>query len=370
MSLLNYFKRRTTATAPVVANDDAQPDVTSSSNPGQSYADFVDNDAKEPEAVDDLVMFDHNVPAVNSPRVLSKQCPRCKRTRPLLTGYAKSRKYKSGHASWCKQCDKERSVNYPRRVAAAQRIEAARSQAIADGWQVRVHTKTQFHTIWRPSEEYLDCYEVRTPNNYVILLDAIGFEKIRDRCLSVTVTVRDGREKVRVSLKSNDNHSVELSRFLCDCTTGDSVQIDHINRNRYDARLCNLRRTDAQGNARNHSLQQNNTSGWNGVTHNRAAKRYVVRVYDKGSEKTYETFNYDRTPAGDTQEQAFQRAKARRIQSDLATGFRNGWAVDHPDIPAALPSTISTLAASSAAAASPLSSSAGANTTSTSVRSP
>lgn len=58
-------------------------------------------------------------------------------------------------------------------------------------------------------------------------------------------------------------------------------QIDHINGNRSDNRIENLREVDAAGNARNHPLHRNNTSGEVGVTWSARRSKWMVRVGSK-----------------------------------------------------------------------------------------
>lgn len=57
-----------------------------------------------------------------------------------------------------------------------------------------------------------------------------------------------------------------------------SEQIDHINGDRSDNRIENLREVDAAGNARNHQMRSSNTSGEIGVTWNATRKKWMVRV--------------------------------------------------------------------------------------------
>lgn len=55
-------------------------------------------------------------------------------------------------------------------------------------------------------------------------------------------------------------------------------QVDHINGDRADNRLCNLREVDNQQNQRNVRLTRNNTSGVCGVHWNRRANRWHARI--------------------------------------------------------------------------------------------
>lgn len=55
-------------------------------------------------------------------------------------------------------------------------------------------------------------------------------------------------------------------------------QIDHINGDRSDNRIENLREVDAAENARNHSMHRNNTSGHVGVTWSAMRNKWMVRA--------------------------------------------------------------------------------------------
>lgn len=57
-----------------------------------------------------------------------------------------------------------------------------------------------------------------------------------------------------------------------------SAQIDHINMNRGDNRLCNLREASHADNIRNRSAQANNTSGFKGVTFNKRSAKYEASI--------------------------------------------------------------------------------------------
>jgi hypothetical protein len=55
-------------------------------------------------------------------------------------------------------------------------------------------------------------------------------------------------------------------------------QIDHINRNKSDNRLINLRAVTAQQNQWNHGIPKNNTTGYLGVSYYRLEKKYRARI--------------------------------------------------------------------------------------------
>jgi hypothetical protein len=58
--------------------------------------------------------------------------------------------------------------------------------------------------------------------------------------------------------------------------------IDHINGNTKDNRICNLRSVTHQVNLKNCKLSKNNTSGVNGVRFNKNINRWVARIFDGG----------------------------------------------------------------------------------------
>ena len=62
----------------------------------------------------------------------------------------------------------------------------------------------------------------------------------------------------------------------------DGFEIDHINGDRSDNRIVNLRLVDRTGNSQNHALRSNNTSGRVGVHwHNKAAKWCAIICVNK-----------------------------------------------------------------------------------------
>ncbi len=63
-------------------------------------------------------------------------------------------------------------------------------------------------------------------------------------------------------------------------------EIDHINRNRQDNRICNLRDATSQENKINSGLKSNNTSGIKGVSWDKKCNRWRVQARVNGK-KTY-----------------------------------------------------------------------------------
>ena len=56
------------------------------------------------------------------------------------------------------------------------------------------------------------------------------------------------------------------------------IYMDHINRNRTDDRLCNIRHASSQCNARNAKTKNNNTSGVTGVHFRKDTDEWVARI--------------------------------------------------------------------------------------------
>lgn len=56
-------------------------------------------------------------------------------------------------------------------------------------------------------------------------------------------------------------------------------EVDHINHDRSDNRWANLRLVDRSQNRRNHSLSPRNTSGYNGVTWHKGARKWQAQLH-------------------------------------------------------------------------------------------
>ncbi len=76
------------------------------------------------------------------------------------------------------------------------------------------------------------------------------------------------------------------------------LQIDHINRNRSDNRLCNLRAITQMENCHNQTLRSTNVSGYTGVFWHNQSKKWRSKI----------TINYKHIHLGgfDTKEEAYQ----------------------------------------------------------------
>jgi hypothetical protein len=110
--------------------------------------------------------------------------------------------------------------------------------------------------------------------------DLEDYAKIKDFCWFL----QEGYV-VSSTLRTSTNKSLFLHRLVMDLDSlsEDSILVDHINKNRVDARKSNLRYADKKSNAHNCNVSKNNTSGVTGVSFNKRYKKwesYVV-VEDK-----------------------------------------------------------------------------------------
>ena len=67
--------------------------------------------------------------------------------------------------------------------------------------------------------------------------------------------------------------------------------IDHINGDRSDNRLVNLREASRAENGRNRGANRNNTSGYKGVSWHKANRRWVAQVYSEAGNRHLGCFN-------------------------------------------------------------------------------
>jgi len=84
--------------------------------------------------------------------------------------------------------------------------------------------------------------------------------------------------------KKPDNHYAcrndfgPLHRHILGLKRGDKSVVDHINRNRFDCRLCNLRITNQSVNARNHNISKINKSGYSGVHFEKDRQKWTANI--------------------------------------------------------------------------------------------
>lgn len=95
---------------------------------------------------------------------------------------------------------------------------------------------------------------------------------------------------IHVDGKTYVSHRLAWVYIFGDNTLYESDQIDHINHDRTDNRIENLRIVDRSNNQRNRAKNKNNTSGFCGVTWNKANNRWQVQIMVKGKAKYLGSF--------------------------------------------------------------------------------
>lgn len=80
---------------------------------------------------------------------------------------------------------------------------------------------------------------------------------------------------------------VMYHNLITGCDTKNQV-VDHVNRNTLDNRLSNLQVTDNIGNARNHSLQKNNKTGYSAICISK--NKYMVQIGVGNGKRIYKEF--------------------------------------------------------------------------------
>jgi hypothetical protein len=73
------------------------------------------------------------------------------------------------------------------------------------------------------------------------------------------------------------NHSKKLHHFILPKKEG--FEIDHINRNRFDNRRCNLRYVTPSQNQWNKSMEHDNKSGFRGVSWHSLRNKWRARIH-------------------------------------------------------------------------------------------
>lgn len=104
---------------------------------------------------------------------------------------------------------------------------------------------------------------------HTFMFDAEDYEKIKNICW--TVNANSGRVSSRIN-----NKIIRLHRYILDITDSHII-IDHINNKPFDNRKCNLRIANKSLNGINRPKNQNNTSGYKGVTTLKNG-RYMARI--------------------------------------------------------------------------------------------
>ena len=128
-------------------------------------------------------------------------------------------------------------------------------------------------------------------------------------CIDAT----NGYRKVTFNYKQYSAHVLVWIYFFG--AIPDGMVIDHINRNRSDNRIENLRVVSASGNARNRDMSSNNLSGFNGV-HYRPTRqgkpRWSAQITVEGEIIRLGTYKNK------------EDAIAARKSADILYGYENG----------------------------------------------
>lgn len=91
----------------------------------------------------------------------------------------------------------------------------------------------------------------------------------------------DSRGYLQVNLKGRVYKAHRLAWLIANGSIDDR-QTDHINRDRTDNRLINLRLVSNGDNSKNHSLHKNNSSGHVGVSRNKRSDKWEAYITSNG----------------------------------------------------------------------------------------
>lgn len=113
--------------------------------------------------------------------------------------------------------------------------------------------------------------------NREFYFDLEDYEKIKDYCWYEAVHTNSDYHSLVTNFK---NQTLRMSCVVC------GKYYDHANRNPFDNRKSNLRPASYTENVRNYSIQQNNTSGYSGVSWDKEREKWVSYiVIDKKRKK-------------------------------------------------------------------------------------
>lgn len=118
-------------------------------------------------------------------------------------------------------------------------------------------------------------YAIVYVKDFEILVDLEDVEKISEYKWNIMST---GYAQARIG-----NSMILMQRFLVDCKK--SQVVDHKNNNRLDNRKDNLKVVTRAKNNQNLSISKRNTTGYRGVTFDKNANKYRVRININGKEK-------------------------------------------------------------------------------------
>ena len=133
--------------------------------------------------------------------------------------------------------------------------------------------------------------EIQNYSNYLIYPDGRVQNKKTKRILKPRLS-KKGYLVINIS-KNNIKKHFSIHRLVAQhyITNPDNLpQVDHINRNRQDNRVCNLRWATASQNSNNCGFNKSNTSGHKNIYRERNTRwRFQKVYYGKTYDKTFKT---------------------------------------------------------------------------------
>lgn len=95
---------------------------------------------------------------------------------------------------------------------------------------------------------------------------------------------------VEIQIKGSRYKAHRLAWCLIHGDIPTEMQVDHINHDRTDNRIDNLRLVNNQGNQKNSSLRKDNIGGRTGVTWHSSNKRWIAYIRENGKHKHLGSF--------------------------------------------------------------------------------
>lgn len=111
-------------------------------------------------------------------------------------------------------------------------------------------------------------------NTKPVIIDADDFEKVKN----LEWKVDTSNKGIVSTTRAFGDRPVRLSRIVLCCVKGNNFVVDHINRNIFDNRKCNLRKATFSQNNMNRSIQKNNSSGHAGVRWNKQRNVWNAQI--------------------------------------------------------------------------------------------
>ncbi len=90
---------------------------------------------------------------------------------------------------------------------------------------------------------------------------------------------------------SQRHRHILMHRVILGLTDDSKIEADHIDGNGLNNKRANLRRSSRKQNARNRKVQQNNTSGFKGVSFHRGAQKWRAQIKVDGKDRYLGVFS-------------------------------------------------------------------------------